>query len=141
MVLIDWQFAGWDNPLMDVTFLLYSSVCPELRRQHETELLSFYYKELGTMVSQQKEEDFKFAEEYSFDRCLEDFHSAKLSVFVQTIASFDAFVVDDDDDENAVSTTKEENNKHGQAHPSEKQSRLLARLTSMVRDLVQDGVL
>lgn len=43
-VLIDWQNCGWGPALKDVAYFLATSVDPEVRRQHERDLLDLYLR-------------------------------------------------------------------------------------------------
>lgn len=46
-IILDWQTIGWGPPMFDVAYLLSTSWEPQLRREHERELIRDHVEELG----------------------------------------------------------------------------------------------
>jgi len=121
VVLIDWQFVGWDSPLLDVCFLFHSSLDPTLRRENEEELLKHYHAELTRHLLRRAKIENEQA--YDWNKCRADYEEAKLATFFQNLASFDMYVVENTEDAET------------------KQAKLLGKLTGMINDFEQQGIL
>ena len=82
--LVDWQFCCRMNPLVDVAFLLSSSVSVSLRKANEQEWIQIYHENLlratGTTTTQ-----------YTLVQCEREYHEAKLYALLIMVASFDSF--------------------------------------------------
>lgn len=50
--LIDFQFACWASPTLDLHYFFNTSLEEDLRRNHQHELLQFYHNELVTILRQ-----------------------------------------------------------------------------------------
>jgi hypothetical protein len=81
--IIDWQFATWGNPLIDVSFFILSSLPHEARQSGEESLLRAYYDAL----------DFSLRQEtgYRFDDCIQDYRIARAYGAIMTIANIDSY--------------------------------------------------
>jgi len=86
--IIDWQFTTWGNPLIDVAFLMLSSLEPELRKMEEETLLIHYYKALLNASEHELS--------YTFDQCVEDYESACIYGTIMSLANLDTFLKDED---------------------------------------------
>lgn len=70
--VIDWQIVQRGIGLTDVTYFLAGNFPPEVRREHQTDLLRAYHQ---TLVSHG-------VSGYSFDQCLEDYRRAALFMLI-----------------------------------------------------------
>lgn len=50
VVFLDFQFACWTSPVMDLHYFLNTSLREPLRTHHINELVEYYHKELVTML-------------------------------------------------------------------------------------------
>lgn len=82
--VIDWQFSTWGNPLVDVAFLMISSMSPELRKAEERVLLASYYESLG--------DRFAVEQKYTFDECLRDYRLGEPYGALMTLANFESYL-------------------------------------------------
>lgn len=79
--VIDWQFATWGNPLVDVSFLLLSSLDETARREHGAHLLRVYFDALAPATGRG----------YSFADCRRDYAAAIAYGAIMTLANTEAF--------------------------------------------------
>jgi len=81
--IIDWQFTTWGNPLIDVAFLIISSLETAQRKNEEQNLLKYYYQKL--IETEAKNLDYKFVD------CQEDYHNALRYGALMTMANLQTF--------------------------------------------------
>eukprot|EP01024_Parvocaulis_polyphysoides_P056072 TRINITY_DN5841_c0_g3_i1.p1 TRINITY_DN5841_c0_g3~~TRINITY_DN5841_c0_g3_i1.p1 ORF type:complete len:444 (-),score=67.10 TRINITY_DN5841_c0_g3_i1:170-1501(-) len=60
VAVVDFQWSGWGLPVLDVVYVLFTSVQPDVIKQSEEELLRFYYHALQQQLSQKIIEIFEW---------------------------------------------------------------------------------
>lgn len=83
-VVLDWQFTTWGNPLVDVSFLLLSSLDPELREAAAPALVARYYSALRQALPP----DVPYGE----DDCRADFRQALWYGVLMSVCNLEAFL-------------------------------------------------
>ena len=74
IALVDWQFANASLGTWDATYCMVMSTDVDIRREHEDDLIDYYYDNLSASYRSYHSEDFS----YSREQCLEDHHLLKL---------------------------------------------------------------
>eukprot|EP01087_Luapelamoeba_hula_P004969 TRINITY_DN1500_c0_g1_i2.p2 TRINITY_DN1500_c0_g1~~TRINITY_DN1500_c0_g1_i2.p2 ORF type:complete len:194 (-),score=30.85 TRINITY_DN1500_c0_g1_i2:152-733(-) len=94
VTLIDWQFAGWANPLADVRFLLYTGLAPDMLVANERDLLGFYHEQLCTQLTLRSTHNSATtsADAYPMSSCLADYRRAAPIVYFQLVNSVCTFL-------------------------------------------------
>lgn len=90
-VLLDWQFTMWGNPLVDVTFLLVSSLEPESREAWARGLLDDYYSALRDGLDPEIP--------YPREACQDDYDRALPYGVLMSLCNLEAFLSSVDEQE------------------------------------------
>ncbi len=83
--VIDWQLAQRGSGLMDVTYFLAGNLTPDVRREHQDDLVRVYYDALVKGG----------VEGYEFESCAEDYHRAALFLFIFTVTEQENLNIED----------------------------------------------
>lgn len=75
--VIDWQLTQRGNGLIDVTYFLAGNLTPEVRREHQDDLVRVYYDELVE----------RGVEGYDYESCADDYRGAALFLFIFTVTN------------------------------------------------------
>lgn len=78
MNFLDWQFAHYTSPAIDVLFYLFNSTDKEFRDQNFLNLLRFYQTELRTAIGALGSDPHALCSEASLERDYKKFGSAIL---------------------------------------------------------------
>jgi len=74
---VDWQSLTLGNPLADVAYFLGAGLLPEVRREHERDIVAAYHRALGEAG----------VEGYPWERCWEDYRRGVFSGFAVTVVA------------------------------------------------------
>ena len=82
--LFDWQLVQRGGGTLDVTYFLAGNFPPEVRREHEKELLETYYEALVRHG----------VTDYSFEQCTEDYRMAALFLLIFLVTNRENFDIE-----------------------------------------------
>ncbi len=85
IAIIDWQLTQRGPALGDVTYFLAGNLTPEVRREHETDLVRVYHEALVKHG----------VEDYDYETCAEDYRRAALLLFIFVVTNQEDFAIED----------------------------------------------
>jgi aminoglycoside/choline kinase family phosphotransferase len=88
IAIIDWQLAQRGPAMGDVTYFLAGNLTPDVRREHETDLVRAYHEALVE----------NGVADYDYESCAEDYRRAALLLFIFVVTNQEDFNIEDYND-------------------------------------------